>query len=186
MNELAQYVKQVLKDDPLFVETIDDSIEKRVAYHVKRLRKAKRLTQADLAEKMGVKQPFVARIESGKNNISIRKLSELALVLEVDPVELIKPIYALGRPDDVVRMIVNRRFRIMAINPGGVKFFGRPHIELVHTLLSNESPFRRAAEMAFEQGADLTATVKDGMSIDARLIWNSRGQMLGAELTYVR
>ncbi|MBE3563695.1 MAG: helix-turn-helix transcriptional regulator [Hydrogenibacillus schlegelii] len=186
MNELAQYVKQVLKDDPLFLETIDDSIEKRVAYHVKRLRKALKLTQADLAEKMGVKQPFVARIESGKNNISIRKLAELAQVLGVDPMDLVRPIYTLGHPDTVVRLIVSRRFRIMAVNPGGVRYFGRPQLELVHTLLSHESPFRRAAEQVFQTGEPAVATPVEGMTIEARPIRNGRGQVIGAELTYVR
>ncbi|MDY0323810.1 MAG: helix-turn-helix transcriptional regulator [Candidatus Carbobacillus sp.] len=182
MNELAQHVKQLVKDDPLYTSEIDDSIEKRVAYHVKRLRKLQKMTQADLAHHMGVKQPFIARIESGKNNISIRKLEEIAHVLKLDPSVLVAPIYALGYPEDVVRFVINKRYRIMAINPGGVKYFGRPQLELVHTLLAHDNPFRKAAEKAYASGKTETYVTEE-LLIEARPILNSRDHVIGMELT---
>jgi transcriptional regulator with XRE-family HTH domain len=55
------------------------------------LRKRKGLTQATLAERMGVEQPTVQRWEKGKREPSLSQLLELARVLDVEPGALIDP-----------------------------------------------------------------------------------------------
>jgi DNA-binding XRE family transcriptional regulator len=49
-----------------------------VAEAVIRVRKLARLTQAQLAERMGAKQPFVARIESGSTMPSVQTMMRIA------------------------------------------------------------------------------------------------------------
>lgn len=55
------------------------------------LRKRKGLTQAGLAERLGVEQPTVQRWETGKREPSLTQLVELADVLGVEPGALIDP-----------------------------------------------------------------------------------------------
>ncbi|MDG4650086.1 helix-turn-helix transcriptional regulator [Roseibacterium sp. SDUM158017] len=52
------------------------------------IRKAKSLSQADLAEMVGVKQATISRIEKGVNNPSLAVASKIADALNVSVVEL--------------------------------------------------------------------------------------------------
>lgn len=56
-----------------------------------KLRKAKGLTQALLAERMGVEQPTIQRWEKGKREPNLGQLIELAGILGVEPSALIDP-----------------------------------------------------------------------------------------------
>lgn len=60
------------------------------------LRKRKGLTQAGLAERMGVEQPTVQRWEKGKREPSLGQLIDLAKVLDVEPGALIDPSIAVS------------------------------------------------------------------------------------------
>lgn len=143
MNELSIYIKHLLKEDPYFQNPADlEPIEKRVAYHVKRIRKERNYTQFELAEMMGVKQPFIARIESGRNNLSIKKLEKLAEVLRIDPVHILRPIYEEGRPERVARIILNRQYRIMAINTGGEALLRERREQLIGKVIAAGHPLR--------------------------------------------
>ena len=53
-------------------------------------REAAGLTQAQLAEKLGEYQSFVARLESGQRRIDVIEFLELASVLGFDPTKAIK------------------------------------------------------------------------------------------------
>jgi transcriptional regulator with XRE-family HTH domain len=48
-------------------------------------RKAAGLTQAQLADRLGKSQSFIARLESGQRRVYVVELMELAEVLEFDP-----------------------------------------------------------------------------------------------------
>jgi transcriptional regulator with XRE-family HTH domain len=50
------------------------------------------LTQADLAERLGEYQSFVARLESGQRRVDVVELLELAEVLAFDPAKAIAAI----------------------------------------------------------------------------------------------
>jgi len=52
-----------------------------IAYQILQLRKKKKMTQAELAKKIGTKQSNVARMESGNQNFSIETLQKIASVL---------------------------------------------------------------------------------------------------------
>lgn len=64
--------------DPEFVEAAS---ELEPGYQISRLRIARGLTQAQLAELVGTRQPSIARIESGKSLPSLSFLERVASVL---------------------------------------------------------------------------------------------------------
>jgi transcriptional regulator with XRE-family HTH domain len=72
-------VKAKLLADPE-VKQAYDSLEP--AYQIARLRIARGLTQAQLAEMVGTKQPSIARLESGASEPSVAFLRKVAAALE--------------------------------------------------------------------------------------------------------
>lgn len=52
-----------------------------IAYQILQLRKKKKLSQAQLAKKIGTKQSDIARIEAGQQNFSIDTLEKIAQAL---------------------------------------------------------------------------------------------------------
>ena len=56
--------------------------EMRVEEQLADLRRRRGLTQAQLAERMGVKQPLIARLESGgSRNVTLKTIMKAALIL---------------------------------------------------------------------------------------------------------
>jgi UDP-N-acetylglucosamine 1-carboxyvinyltransferase len=49
---------------------------------IRALREQKGLTQRELAQMLGSKQPYINRIEQGKQSISIRQLHKIASALD--------------------------------------------------------------------------------------------------------
>lgn len=64
--------------------------------HLAEIRKRKGLTQAQVAERVGVEQPTYQRWEKGKREPSFSQLFELAAVLGVDPASLLDPNVAVS------------------------------------------------------------------------------------------
>jgi len=56
-----------------------------------RLRKAAGLTQEQLAERSGLSQQYISRLEGGHRNPTVVTLHELAEALGVSHVELVRP-----------------------------------------------------------------------------------------------
>jgi len=61
-----------------------------VAGRVRVARRARKLTIRDLAERSGLSVRFLVHLESGRGNISIKRLAELAHALEMAPAELLR------------------------------------------------------------------------------------------------
>lgn len=57
--------------------------------NLKKLRKEQKLTQADLAEKLGYGYTAISKYESGRNEPSIKDLKRLAEIFKVSVDELI-------------------------------------------------------------------------------------------------
>ncbi len=55
-----------------------------IAYQILQLRKKKKISQAQLAKKIGTKQSNVARMEAGQQNFSIDTLEKIAQALGSD------------------------------------------------------------------------------------------------------
>lgn len=56
--------------------------------NIANIRKMRGLSQADLAEIVGVRQPHISRIENGDDGIPLRLLKEIAAALQVELVDL--------------------------------------------------------------------------------------------------
>ena len=70
--------------------TLDELI-KNCAANIKRIRLSKKLTQAFIAEKIGITDKYVSDIETGRNHCSLDTLVAIANTLEVEPYELLLP-----------------------------------------------------------------------------------------------
>lgn len=68
---------------------------RRVAANMRRLRKVQGWSQEELAAQCGLHRTFVSSTERGERNISVDNIDRMARALEVDVVELLRPV-----PDD--------------------------------------------------------------------------------------
>lgn len=66
----------------------------RMAAEIKAARKKEGLTQADVAEAIGIKQAFFARLESGQSQISIERYLAIAVAIGFDPSKKLKALFA--------------------------------------------------------------------------------------------
>ncbi|MEB4858347.1 helix-turn-helix domain-containing protein [Priestia megaterium] len=57
---------------------------------IRTIRKAKGLTQDELAKRCGLQNTYIGGIEQGERNISLQSVEKLAEGLEVGPFELFK------------------------------------------------------------------------------------------------
>ena len=56
---------------------------------IKEIRKSKGITQQELADKIGISQGHVARLESGASEMTISQISQFAKALGVEPWEIL-------------------------------------------------------------------------------------------------
>jgi transcriptional regulator with XRE-family HTH domain len=66
-------------------------VKKRFGKHLRKIRRAKDLTQEQLAEAVGITPEFLSNLERGVNGPSFDTLQKLADVLEVDVSEFFTP-----------------------------------------------------------------------------------------------
>ena len=66
-----------------------DALKKRLAEQVVRYRTARNMTQGDLAAAIDTKQPAIARLESGTNDIRLGTLVRLSMALGCRPEHLL-------------------------------------------------------------------------------------------------
>ena len=66
-------------------------MRKLVGGNAARIRREKRMTQEELAEKSGLSQQYISGLERGRRNPTIVTLYELATALGVSHVDLVKP-----------------------------------------------------------------------------------------------
>lgn len=66
------------------------SWEKVLGSNIRRLRKAKGLTQEELAHQAGMAMRYVAGVERGEENPSLKYLIKLAEVLDTEPGRLLE------------------------------------------------------------------------------------------------
>lgn len=83
MKAHRQYVKEQIKKDRRFAKDLDEArVQVRIAVMIARLREDKGLSQRDLARITGIKQPQIARIESGDYLPTLETLMILADALD--------------------------------------------------------------------------------------------------------
>ena len=69
------------EQDPDFVA---ESLELEIGYQIARLRILQGLTQEELAERVGTRQPSIARLESGRSLPSLSFLEKVAEALDAE------------------------------------------------------------------------------------------------------
>ena len=67
-----------------------EELLKRIAHNIKIERAIKSLTQAKLAELIGVHEKYIGLIESGKQNITLKTLNKIANSLGIDITRLLE------------------------------------------------------------------------------------------------
>lgn len=85
---ISEFISEQKAQDPIFAEKFDElSMRRKIGRIVKLLREKRGLTQDDLAERAGTKQPSIARLESGRVIPRLDLLEKIAtslgLVLDV-------------------------------------------------------------------------------------------------------
>lgn len=67
----------------------DEKFIVKFGAHLKKVRKARGMSQEKLANELGFSQPHIVKIELGQVNTSISHLAAIAKALQVKPSELI-------------------------------------------------------------------------------------------------
>ena len=60
-----------------------------IGQRIQSARKSKKMTQQDLAEKMGVSIAFLSRIERGNSQVNLKRLGQICAILEITEGELL-------------------------------------------------------------------------------------------------
>lgn len=68
-----------------------ESARERVARNVKSWRQQRGMSQQSLSASAGITRPYLARVETGVQTVSVDNLEKLAKALSVDIVELLQP-----------------------------------------------------------------------------------------------
>lgn len=89
--DFQEYLAEKLKN-PKFKKYYDEyGKQLEIACQILQLRKQKRISQAELARKIGTKQSNVARMESGQQNFTTDTLQKIAEVFNRDlKIEFVK------------------------------------------------------------------------------------------------
>jgi len=89
--DFQDYLAEKLKN-PRFRKYYDEyGKQLEIAYQILQLRRQKRMSQAELARKIGTKQSNIARMEAGQQNFTTDTLQKIAAVFKRDlKIEFVK------------------------------------------------------------------------------------------------
>jgi transcriptional regulator with XRE-family HTH domain len=85
------------------METLEAGHDERMGSYVRQLRRARGLTLTQLAELVGLSQPFLSQLERGQARPSMTSLARIAQALGSSEVELVAGAAGLARPADEER-----------------------------------------------------------------------------------
>lgn len=81
-RSLEQVIRTSSSKEATFKQTYDEELARlRLAQEIRKFRSAKRLTQKTMADRAGMPQSVIARIESGTRGMSLDTLGKIAIVL---------------------------------------------------------------------------------------------------------
>ena len=87
----------------------DKELQQTYISNIKRLRLTQNLSQAELAERVGISVTFMCSIETGKKWGSFQTLADIATALNVEPYELLMPSnIGVGYDDTRTRELMKR------------------------------------------------------------------------------
>ena len=67
----------------------EEDLQRAVGRNIRRLRRASGLSQEAFAETLGYQRGYIAQVERGERNLTLRTVARLALQLQVDPLTLL-------------------------------------------------------------------------------------------------
>lgn len=105
----------------------DTGLLKALARRVRRRRDARGWSRDELARRSGLSVRFLARVESGDGNISVRRLEAVARALETSPDRLLRPV-TLETP--IVALTGLRGAGKSTVGPRLARTLGLPFIEM--------------------------------------------------------
>jgi transcriptional regulator with XRE-family HTH domain len=79
--------ERVMKDE---IETPDKQLAKRVGSIIAGIRKARGLTQAQLAERMSIEKETISRVETGVISPTLGRLAQLAKILDCEMADFLR------------------------------------------------------------------------------------------------
>ena len=81
-RDFQEYLAQQLKDSKFKKYYDEYGKQLEIAYQILKLRKQKKISQAELAKRLRTKQSNIARMEAGQQNFSIKMLNNVAKALK--------------------------------------------------------------------------------------------------------
>lgn len=99
-EQIFNQIESELKDSDYRVEFGRETAKLDFALALIRARTSEGLTQSELAAKLGVKQPYVARLESGDANPTIGNAGSILAVLWAKPSWDLTPLVQVSAVDD--------------------------------------------------------------------------------------
>ena len=110
-----------------------------VASRVRAARRTRRLTIREVAERSGVSVRFLIQLESGRGNISVKRLADLAHALEMPPADLLR--------DDDERQ--RRTIALLGLRGAGKTTIGRQLARELHVrFVELDRRIEKAADMS--------------------------------------
>ena len=70
---------------------MEGNLQRTVGENLRRIRRERGLSQEKFADTLGVHRTYMGGLERGERNLTLKSLEKIARVLEVDPLELLKP-----------------------------------------------------------------------------------------------
>lgn len=67
----------------------EEDLQRAVGRNIRRLRQASGLSQEAFAESLGYQRAYIAQVERGERNLTLRTVVRLAVQLEVHPLALL-------------------------------------------------------------------------------------------------
>ena len=90
-SSFEQYLAQQMKNKAFRKAYEEESQRLEIAYKILQLRKAKKLSQKELAQKLDTTQSVVARMEAGQQNFTTDTLQKIASAFKRDlKIEFVK------------------------------------------------------------------------------------------------
>jgi transcriptional regulator with XRE-family HTH domain len=151
---------------------MSDELSKRIGDEIRKARKAQRLTQADVAERVGISVEFFARLERGEQTPSVPTLAALMRLLGVsadaalggagprehepsEPTEF----YGLGSP-------AQRRLyrRIQSASPAALRLLGAVLTNFDHAVLEATRPADAPRPRSAPSGGEAAQATRKSLS----------------------
>lgn len=83
-RDFQEYLAKQLKNLKFKKHYDEYGKQLEIAYQILKLRKQKKISQAELAKRLKTKQSNIARMEAGQQNFSLKTLNSIAKALEAN------------------------------------------------------------------------------------------------------